>query len=116
MSQQRKKTELSTQVADGDTYKGLSLTARLVLRLLTDKRVNVLLKLLPIGALVYLVMPDPLPIVVDDALVIGLGTYAFIELCPQEIVDEHKANLSGKTAKPSAKNDRVVDIKFRDEK
>lgn len=114
MSEQKNKTELSTEVSQRESYKGLSLTARLVLRLIGDSRVNFLLKLLPIGALVYLFMPDPVPFVIDDAVIIGLGTYVFIELCPHDVVEEHKARLSGQAGTSAAANDEVIDSKFRD--
>jgi hypothetical protein len=61
-------------------------------------------------------MPDPVPFIVDDAVIIGLGTYVFIELCPPEIVEEHKANLSGKSAKSTAESEQVVDSEFKDVK
>ena len=69
---------------------------KLILRLLGDKRVNPLLKLLPIGSLVYLVVPlDFLPVnPVDDALVVWLGGFLFIELCPPDVVQEHMAVLN----------------------
>ncbi|MEN8240715.1 MAG: hypothetical protein ABFS17_02245 [Chloroflexota bacterium] len=115
MSEQNKKSALTTEISKGETHKGLSLTARLVLRLLSDKRINFLLKLLPFGTLVYLIMPDPLPFIIDDALVIGLGTYVFIELCPTEIVEEHKAKLSGQIdSKAASDTDEVFDTEFKD--
>jgi hypothetical protein len=115
MSEQKNRTELSTEVADRETYKGLSLTARLILRLMTDKRVNFLLKLLPLSTLVYLLWPDPVPFIVDDALIIGLGTYVFIELCPSEVVEEHRARLSGKAPKSAADRGSVVESDFKEE-
>jgi len=65
---------------------------KLIVRLLKDKRVNFWLKLLPIGALIYLVVPtDLFPVnPLDDAVVVWLGGYLFIELCPEDIVNEHK--------------------------
>lgn len=114
MSEQKNKTELTTEVTERESYKGLSLTARLVLRLIADRRVNFLLKLLPIGALVYLFIPDLIPFIIDDAIIIGLGTYLFIELCPQDVVEEHKARLSGQTVTPTEANDEVIDSEFRD--
>lgn len=68
---------------------------RLILRLIADRRVNFFLKLLPIGTLVYMIAPDFFP-VVDDVLVVGLGTYTFIEMCPPEVVEEHRRYLRGK--------------------
>ncbi len=47
------------------------------------------------GTLVYLIAPDFIPFVVDDALVVWLGTYLFVELCPPEVVEEYRALLSG---------------------
>jgi hypothetical protein len=114
MSEQKNKTDLTTEVRERESYKGLSLTARLVLRLFADSRVNFLLKLLPLGTLVYLLMPDPVPFIVDDALVIGLGTYVFIELCPQDIVEEHKAKLSGQTINSTETNEQVIETEFKE--
>jgi uncharacterized membrane protein YkvA (DUF1232 family) len=72
-------------------FQGLSNRARLVVRLMGDKRVSPFLKLLPIGALIYLVVPtDLMPLIpIDDAAILWLGSYMFIELCPQDIVQEH---------------------------
>lgn len=67
----------------------LSARIKLILRLLADRRVNPLLKLLPIASLAYLIVPDLAPGPVDDALVIWLGAYLFVELCPPQIVEEH---------------------------
>ncbi len=72
-------------------FKGLSNRVRLVARLMADSRINPLLKLLPIGSLIYLVVPtDLLPLIpVDDAAVLWLGSYLFVELCPDHVVQEH---------------------------
>jgi hypothetical protein len=68
---------------------GLTLRIKLILRLLGDSRVSPLLKILPIGSVVYLVIPDIAPGPIDDAAVIWLATYLFVELCPPEVVQEH---------------------------
>ena len=73
----------------GGVFKELTLRIRLIFRLLGDRRVNPLLKLLPLGSLVYFVFPDILPGPVDDAILMWLGGYLFIELCPPEVVQEH---------------------------
>ena len=73
------------------------LRAKLILRLMGDRRVNILLKLLPVGALVYLVSPIDilpgavLPIIgaLDDAAVLWIGANLFVSLCPDEVVQEH---------------------------
>ena len=68
---------------------------KLVLRLMADNRVNPFLKLLPILSVVYLLVPmDFLPIFpVDDAAVVSLGMYLFVELCPPEVVEEYLREL-----------------------
>jgi uncharacterized membrane protein YkvA (DUF1232 family) len=70
---------------------------KLILRLMGDRRVNFFLKLLPVGALIYLVSPiDLLPGAVipvigalDDAAVLWIGANLFISLCPDDVVQEH---------------------------
>lgn len=73
----------------GGFFGELTLRIKLILKLLGDKRVNILLKILPIGSLVYLVMPDIAPGPIDDAALIWLATYLFVELCPPDVVQEH---------------------------
>ena len=69
---------------------------RLVARLMGDKRVNIFLKALPVFSLVYLINPmDAFIPVIDDALIMGIGTYLFIEFCPPDVVEEHRRNLAG---------------------
>ncbi len=70
-------------------FQGLTLRIKLILRLIGDARVNTLLKLLPIGSFVYLILPDIAPGPIDDAAVIWLATYLFVELCPPDVVQEH---------------------------
>jgi hypothetical protein len=77
----------------GGFFQGLSTQIKLILRLMADRRVNPLLKILPIGALAYLFIPDLAIGPIDDALIIWLGTYLFVELCPDAVVQEHKQKL-----------------------
>ncbi len=95
------------------------LKAKLVFRLMGDKRVNTGLKLIPIGSLLYLVFPaDFLPFMpFDDIAVVGLGMYLFIELCPQFVVEEHMTNLRLNIPGPFQKgteNDIVVDAEVKE--
>ncbi len=101
----------------GGFFKDLTLRIKLILRLLGDGRVNPLLKILPIGSLVYLVMPDIAPGPIDDAAVIWLATYLFVELCPPGVVQEHLEALNAtrkvmdsyqETSQP-ATHDEVID-------
>jgi uncharacterized membrane protein YkvA (DUF1232 family) len=79
---------------DSGFFDNLTVQIKLILRLLSDRRVSPLLKLLPIGALAYLIIPDIALGPIDDALVIWLGSALFIELCPEEIVKEHRDALT----------------------
>ena len=97
---------------------------RLVLRLLADRRVNPLLKLIPIGTVIYFFIPDLIIGPFDDALIFGLGIYIFIELCPPEIVEEHRQFLKnvvdGKVNKPDNNispidENEIIEGEFRDE-
>lgn len=74
---------------DGGFIQDLTLRIKLILRLIGDSRVSPLLKLMPIGSLVYLVVPDIAIGPIDDAAVIWLATYLFVELCPPAVVQEH---------------------------
>ena len=87
---------------------------RLIIRLVRDRRVHFALKLLPIGALLYWVVPfDFFPInPLDDALVIWVGFSLFLELCPAAVVEEHRAGLRGGSKGKSSPE--VVDGKFKD--
>lgn len=81
----------------GGVISGLALRIKLIMRLMGDRRVSPLLKLVPVGTLVYLVVPDLIPFVIDDAAVIGVGMTLFVELCPQHVVEEHMRALRGST-------------------
>jgi hypothetical protein len=79
--------------AKGGIFNDLAMRIKLVLRLIADPRVNPLLKLLPIGSVLYFILPDLAPGPIDDVAVIWLGSYLFVELCPPEIVQEHMQAL-----------------------
>jgi len=75
--------------------KDLILNLKLILRLMGDKRVNLFLKVLPIASLAYFVAPFDAAIpVVDDAAILWLGSYLFLELCPDNVVKEHRKLLT----------------------
>jgi uncharacterized membrane protein YkvA (DUF1232 family) len=79
----------------------LLLRARLILRLMGDRRVNFLLKLIPVAAIIYVVSPIDLipnavvPVVgaLDDAAIFWLGITLFESLCPEAVVLEHRNAL-----------------------
>ena len=82
-------------------YQELILRLKLILRLMGDRRVNFILKLLPVAAAIYIISPVDLipgaviPVIgaLDDALVFWLGTTLFVSLCPDEVVQEHNNAL-----------------------
>jgi hypothetical protein len=92
------------------------LTARikLILKLVADRRVNPLLKALPLASLAYLLVPDLAPGPIDDAMILWLGTYLFVELCPPEVVEEHlkaiQRTVDGKIADKEERPIREEDI------
>jgi hypothetical protein len=102
---------------DGGFFRDVSNQIKLILRLMADPRVSPLLKLLPIGSLIYFVFPDFFPLnPIDDALILGLGTYMFVELCPPEIVQEHKDALKqvvqGSWRDPESDTSKVDEDEF----
>ena len=89
---------------------------KLVVRLIGDTRVNPLLKLLPIGALAYFIIPDLVIGPIDDAAVMWLGGYLFVEMCPPEIVQEHIQAINrlipGEWQKPNEHEGEIVEGEF----
>lgn len=97
MSEKANKSLTSPEPSPG-FFSSLSKQFKLVFRLLADSRVNFLLKILPLAAFIYLIVPDILIGPIDDAIVLSLGLYTFVELCPEEVVEEHRAALGMGTA------------------
>jgi len=96
------------KIIDGEGsgfFQGIANHLKLVWLLWQDMRVNPLLKMLPFGSILYLISPLDIAIpVVDDIGVIWFFTYLFIELCPEVIVEEHKAAIQ-----------QTINLKWRDE-
>lgn len=111
-----KKTSDIIVTQQGGVVRNLVNQFKLIFRLLGDKRVSFLAKLVPLGAFAYLLMPADLapnvvlPVIgmVDDAAILWLGTYIFTELCPPEVVEEHMKALAGNMNQKDV-NDDVVD-------
>jgi uncharacterized membrane protein YkvA (DUF1232 family) len=74
---------------------------KLILKLMADRRVSPWIKMIPLGALVYLISPIdiimgiPGVAALDDAAVLWMGSTLFVELCPPEVVREYIEELSG---------------------
>jgi len=118
------KKDRSIAEYQGGFIQGLSNRIKLILRLMADRRVNPFLKLMPIGALAYLVIPDLVIGPIDDALIIWLGTYLFVELCPPAIVQEHmqklEHELQGKISDlpndgDALKDEEIIDAEYWEE-
>lgn len=110
--------------ADSSFFDNIFLYMKLVLRLMGDNRVSPFLKLLPIGSLIYLLFPLDFPGPIDDLAVVSMGVFMFIELCPPDVVEEHKQAIRGVftaadkkgPAEPTGFNqDDVIDAEFREE-
>lgn len=78
---------------EGGLLRRIGLFLRLVLRLLFDPKVSFFLKLLPIAALIYLLIPDILTGPFDDLVVLSICWFLFVELVPERIKQKHKRNL-----------------------
>ena len=96
---QNQNSNRSVTPRSGGVFSDVTNRIRLIGRLMMDERVNPVVKLLPIGALIYTIVPlDLLPVnPVDDAFIIWLGTNLFVDLCPPEVVNEHMLSLKGLT-------------------
>jgi uncharacterized membrane protein YkvA (DUF1232 family) len=74
---------------------------KLILKLMGDSRVSPWVKLIPIGAVAYLISPIDLIMgipgvdALDDAAVLWIGSSLFVELCPPDVVQEHMRDIGG---------------------
>jgi uncharacterized membrane protein YkvA (DUF1232 family) len=82
-----------------------------------DRRVSAWLKIIPIAGVLYLLspldlIPDiALPVIgeLDDAAILWLTNYLFVELCPPEVVQEHIHALTGAASGSKVEDEDVVD-------
>ena len=76
-------------------FRGIADHFQLVWALWEDPRINPLLKLLPLGSLLYFLSPLDIVIpIIDDLGLLWLLTYLFIKLSPEEIVEEHRQKIT----------------------
>jgi uncharacterized membrane protein YkvA (DUF1232 family) len=97
---------LTSNERDEGFFRSLRSQLKLVLRLIADRRVNLLLKFLPLATIIYLIFPDFIPGPVDDTVILGLGLYTFVEMCPDEVVEEHRAAIKKANAQSSESNQK----------
>jgi len=113
-----KNNELMSSTPQVGLVRGILNNLKLIGRLMADRRVSLFAKIIPIGALAYLVSPIDaisLPIigVVDDAALLWLSSYVFTEFCPPDVVEEHTRAIYGLDA-PAAEKGEVVDGEVTD--
>ena len=90
---------------------------KLIFKLMGDPRVSPLVKLIPVGALVYLVSPIDIIMgipglaALDDAAILWMGSGLFVELCPPEVVQEHMQAINSNLEDTS---DDIVDVDATD--
>ena len=111
---ERKNRKLAVPAQGGMTRDVID-RVKLIFKLMGDSRVSPLVKLIPVGALVYLVSPIDIIMgipgfaALDDAAVLWMGSKLFVELCPPEVVQEHLNSLSG-----VGPDDDIVDVDATD--
>lgn len=89
----------------------LAQNAKLVWKLLRDRRVPFLLKFLPVFGILYLIFPDFMPGPIDDTLAVFLSSYLFIELSPDGVVAELRKDND---PPDNSQDDDVVEAEWRD--
>ncbi len=92
--------------SQGNIIQQTILQIRLVWRLMRDPRVLWLLKLVPVGGLLYVFFPfdlliDLAPIIgqLDDAGILLGSLVLFVQMCPPDVVKEHWDDLTTVTVK-----------------
>lgn len=77
----------------GGFFENIANHLKLVWRLLFDERVGFMVKLIPIGSLLYFIFPFDIPGPIDDVAVLWGATHIFVEMCPPQVVAEHRAEI-----------------------
>jgi len=94
-------------------FRGIADHFKLVWMLWMDPRINPLLKILPLGSIIYAISPFDMAIpMIDDVGVLWFFTYLFIELSPEEIVEEHRQNIINTIQRDWKETD---DVQFTEE-
>ena len=102
---------LTTDVKSEGFWKEIWRQARLVWHLLRSPEVPIYLKLVPLAAVVYALIPtdlvpDFLPVLgqLDDVTALLVGAKVFIELSPQEVVAQHLQSLRNQAPAPEVED------------
>jgi len=97
--------------------------ARLAIRLVREPRVPLLIKLLPLMAVLYVISPldlapDLLPLIgqVDDLAVALIALEIFLRLCPAPATAFHQAAIAERRRySPMSATDDIIDAEWRRE-
>jgi uncharacterized membrane protein YkvA (DUF1232 family) len=109
--------------SQGGVLKEFTLRIKLIFRLIGDRRVNPLVKLIPLAGLIYWISPIDLISgipglsAVDDVAILWFTQYMFIELCPPQVVSElTKGLVSNNTIVNEVREDadEIVDAEVTD--
>src|SRR5215212_222622 len=90
---------------------------KLILKLMGDSRVSPWVKLIPIGAVAYLISPIDIIMgipgiaALDDAAILWIGSNLFVELCPPNVVEEYMRELGSNLKETS---EEIVDVEPTD--
>ncbi len=71
----------------------IGLELNLLMKLMTDRRVSILVKLIPVAGLLYAINPVDFPGVLDDIVVLIFALLIFVELCPRAVVEDNRKKL-----------------------
>jgi uncharacterized membrane protein YkvA (DUF1232 family) len=90
----------------------LALRIKLFLRMMKDPRISIWLKALPVFSIIYLISPlDLAPLMpLDDAAVLTLAFYLFIELSPKDVVDELMQELKNLQSTGPVSPEKKIEI------
>ena len=98
---EEKKNWIGPYIPQGSFIRDLIQQAKLAYNLMLDQRVPVLAKLIPIGAVAYLLLPldiapDVIPVLgqLDDVAILMFGLRIFFEFAPPEVVHEHLKRIT----------------------
>lgn len=106
---------LTTDVKDTGFWKEIWRQVRLVWHLLRSPDVPIYLKLVPLAAVLYVliptdIIPDFLPVLgqLDDVTALLVGAKVFIELSPQDAVARHVQTLRNQAPPPEVDDGPVA--------
>ena len=103
--------------AQGGMTRDIVNRLKLIFKLMGDPRVSPLVKLIPVGALVYLISPVDIIMgipgfaALDDAAILWMGSNLFVELCPPEVVQEYMQAIGSNLTDDSGE---IVDVDATD--